>query len=143
MLPNLCLWYIIKSQNVLWRNGIVVFKVKVTANLWMLMNVCPDNISWIAEPFTTKLGMVMHHYEPDCPPKRLVCCLQDQGHNEGSCNQNMTFVCWIADPFATKLGLMIGKNKLSAWNCKKKYIKYDKNVSITHLSWRFSCGLLF
>ena len=42
-----------------------MFKVKVTANLWMLMNVCPDNISWIAEPFTTKLGMVMHHYEPD------------------------------------------------------------------------------
>ena len=29
------------------------------------MNVCPDDIFWIPEPFTTKLGMVMHHYEPD------------------------------------------------------------------------------
>ena len=50
----------------------------------MSMNVCPDNIFLIAESFTTKLGMVMHHYEPDCLSKRLV----------------------TADPFARKLGLM-------------------------------------
>ena len=31
--------------------------------------------------FATKLGMVMHHYEPDCLSKSLVCCLQDQGHS--------------------------------------------------------------
>ena len=44
------------------------------------MNVCPDDIFWFAEPFTwlvswcfepTKLGMVMHHYEPDCLSKRF------------------------------------------------------------------------
>ena len=97
LLPILVWWYIIISQNVLWRNGIVVFKVKVTANFKMLLNVSPDDMFWITEHFTTKLGMVMHHYEPDCLPKRLVCCLQGQGHGEGSYNQNMTFYllnCW-------------------------------------------------
>ena len=42
----------------------------------MSVNVCPDDIFWIAEPFTTRLGMVMHHFEPDCLSKRLVCCLK-------------------------------------------------------------------
>ena len=47
----------------------------------MSMNDCPDDLFWIAELFcVTKLGMVMHHYEPDCLSKRLVFCLQDQGH---------------------------------------------------------------
>ena len=35
---------ILLSQNVSWRNGIVVVKVKVTANFKMLINVCPDDI---------------------------------------------------------------------------------------------------
>ena len=57
----------------------------------MSVNVCPDHIFLIAEPFTTKLGMMMHHYAPDCLPKRLVCCPQGQGHSEGSYYQNMPF----------------------------------------------------
>ena len=75
-LPNLVWWYIIISQNVLLRNGIVVFKVKVTANFKMSMNVCPDDIFWIAEAFNSKLGIGMHHYQPGCYPKRLVCCFK-------------------------------------------------------------------
>ena len=61
------------------------------------MNVRPDNIFWTDKPFATKLGMVMYHQEPDCLPKRLVCCLQGQGHSKGSFNQNVTFYllnCW-------------------------------------------------
>ena len=30
---------------------------------------------------TTKLGKVMHHYELDWLSKRLLCCLQGQGHS--------------------------------------------------------------
>ena len=45
LLPNFVCWYSVISQNVLWRNEIVVFKVKVTANFKMLMNVCPDDMS--------------------------------------------------------------------------------------------------
>ena len=69
------------------------------------MNVCPDGIFWISKPLTTKFGMVMHHHEPDCLPKWLVCCLQGQSHSEGSCDQNLTFwyIFWAVDPFAVKL----------------------------------------
>ena len=42
-----------------WRNWITVFKVKVTSKFKMLMNVCPDNIFWIAETFTTTFITLM------------------------------------------------------------------------------------
>ena len=44
-----------------------------------------------SKSFTSKLGMVMHRHEPKCLSKRLVCCLQGQGHSDRSCNQNMSF----------------------------------------------------
>ena len=34
---------------------------------------CPDSIFGTAQPFLTKLGMVMHHHEPECHAERLVC----------------------------------------------------------------------
>ena len=91
LLPNLVLQYIIISQGVYGEIGLLCSRSRSQQNFKMSMNVCPDDIFWIAEPFTAKLGMVMHHYEPDCLPKRLVCYLQGQGHSEGSYNQNMTF----------------------------------------------------
>ena len=42
------------------------------------MNVCPGHTIWIAVPFTNKLVMVMHHFEPDYLPKRLIRCLHGQ-----------------------------------------------------------------
>ena len=167
---NLVLWYIIISQSVLWRNWIAVFKVKVTAKLQDVHDVCPDDIfrtaesfttklgmvvssrarvyfkiigfccqgnrrimhiiiSWIvlwkdwiallwsssrsqerfgtpmnahlddasltAEPFVTKLGMVMRHHRPSCHTRRLVCYLQGQGHSEGSYNQIWPFLPYL------------------------------------------------
>ena len=38
-----------------------------------------------------KLGMFRHDCELECYVKRLVRCLQCQGHCEGSQNRNMTF----------------------------------------------------
>ena len=82
--PNWVWWYIIISQSLL-GNWIAVSQQDQghSKNFNMSMSVCPD-IFRIAEPFTTKLGMVMHHHEPDCHPKRVVCCLHSQGHSEGS-----------------------------------------------------------
>ena len=79
--------------------GLLCSESRSQQSFKMLMNVCPDDIFLIAEPFTTKLGRVMHHYEPDCLPERLVCCLQVQGHSEGSYNQKCDFLichlnCW-------------------------------------------------
>ena len=85
--------------------GLLCSRSRSRQNFKMLMNFCPADIFWIAEPFITKLGMVMHHHEPDCLPERLICCLQGQSHSEGSHNKNMTlhYVFWTADPFATEL----------------------------------------
>ena len=61
--------------------GLLCSRSRSQQTFKMSVNVCPNDIFWIAEPFTTKLGMVMHHYEPDCLSKRLVCCLQNQVYN--------------------------------------------------------------
>ena len=36
---------------------------------------CPDSISWTAQPFVTKLGMVLYYHELECHAEKLVCCL--------------------------------------------------------------------
>ena len=65
----------------------VVVKVKVTEKVQNSVNVHLDNISSAAEPSVTKLGMVMQHHGPKCHARKLVCCLQVQGHSEGSFDQ--------------------------------------------------------
>ena len=62
-------------------------KVKVTERFKIPVNVHLDDTSSTAEPSLTKLSMVMHHHGPECHARSLVCCLQVQGHSEGSYNQ--------------------------------------------------------
>ena len=82
LLPNLVWQYIIIWTRVFYgKNGLLCSRSKSQQNFKMPVSVCPDDVFWITEPFTTKLGMVMHHYEPDCFSKRLLCCLQGQGHS--------------------------------------------------------------
>ena len=56
-----------------------MFKISVTVHL--------DDISSTAEPFVIELVMVMYHHGPECYSRRLVCCVQVQGHRDGSYNQ--------------------------------------------------------
>ena len=111
-------------------NGLLCHRSRLQQNFKMSMNVCPGNIFWTAEPFTTKLGMAMHHHEPDCGSKRFVCYLQGQGYSEGSCNHNMTFlhILWSSDPFATKLGLITCYHKL---DCPMNWLDCSVVVKVT------------
>ena len=59
-------------------------KVKVTERFRIPVNVHLDDISSAAEPSVTKLLMGMLHHGPKYHAKRLICCLQVQGHSEGS-----------------------------------------------------------
>ena len=43
--------------------GLLCSRSRSQQNFKMSMNVCPDGVFSFAEPFTTKFGMVMHHYE--------------------------------------------------------------------------------
>ena len=52
------------------------------------VQVCLDNISWTAQLYLTKFGMVVY-YEVKCHAQKLVHYLQFQGNSEGFYNQNM------------------------------------------------------
>ena len=56
----------------------------------MSMTVYPDAVFSNAEPYTTKLGTLMHHHEPNCLQKILVCCIQGHGHSEVFMSPKMT-----------------------------------------------------
>ena len=62
--PNLVLWCII-MQELIWSKY--------------------DNfycIFWIADAFTTKLGLIVHYHKPECFMEKLDCCVQGQGHSK-------------------------------------------------------------
>ena len=41
---------------------------------------CPEGIFWTAEPFVTKLDMMIHHCKPECYAQKLCCYSHDRGH---------------------------------------------------------------
>ena len=47
----------------------------------MLVNVCPDDISWTKEHFVIKLGIFRLHHKPECHAEKLFHSLQCQGHS--------------------------------------------------------------
>lgn len=52
--------YCLVNLNVMWKDWIAIFRVPVTVRLWN------SSIIWTDELFPTKLGMVVHHYVPQC-----------------------------------------------------------------------------
>ena len=38
-------------------------------------------IFWTADPFATKLGLIIHYHKPECFMKKLDGCVQGQGHS--------------------------------------------------------------
>ena len=50
----------------------------------------PTRLSVCMQTLVTKLGIVVHYYEPECHATKMGFCLQGQGHSVGLSNQNMT-----------------------------------------------------
>ena len=79
--PNLGWWYIFLSESVLWKNWIAVSKVKVTVkpqdheHHWMFIQTISSG------PLNCLSLNLVHHHEPECHAKRLVCILQGQSHS--------------------------------------------------------------
>ena len=65
----------------------VVVKVKVTEKVQNSSECSSGDISSAAEPSVTKVCMVMQHQGLKYHARRLVCCLQVEGHSEGSFDQ--------------------------------------------------------
>ena len=98
---NLVWWYIILWWVVLWKDWIALLwsRSRSQKRFRIPVNVHLDDISSAAERSVTKLVMMMQHLGPKCPARRLVCCLQVQGHSGGSYNEVWVFLphlldCW-------------------------------------------------
>ena len=89
LLPNLVWWCTITSWNVL-RKKIAVFKVRVTAKVQNIIECFSGQYLVNFKKRKEKKAnlVVMHHHEPECLTKGLVCYHQGQVHSEGSNNQN-------------------------------------------------------
>ena len=70
LLPNLVWWYTVISQNVARKMGLLCSRSR-SQQFFLKTNVCADDIFWITEPFTAKLGVAMHHYELDIFSKKI------------------------------------------------------------------------
>ena len=120
--PNLVWWHIIIRWIVLWKDGIAPLRwtLRSQDRFKILVNVHLANISSTVEPFVTKLGMLIIHHGPECLAKRLVCCLQEQGHSEGSCNQIWFFLPYVLNCWSFLQPDLMGWYIVISWNvfCK-------------------------
>ena len=96
---NLVWWHIIKRWIVLWKDWSAVLWSRSQKRFRIPVNVHLSDMSSAAEPSVTKLFMMMQHHGPKYHARRLVCCLQVQGHSEGSFDQIWLFLpnllnCW-------------------------------------------------
>ena len=80
---NLVWWHIIIRWIVSWNYWIALLwsRSRSQKSFRILVNVHQDEISSAAELSVIKLGIVMQHHGPKCHARRLVCCLQGQGHS--------------------------------------------------------------
>ena len=100
--------------------------------------LCPENICGTSQPFKTKLGMGVHHHEPECDAQKMICCLQGQGHSEGWCDENMT-VCVVC----SELPILLQTFGLIYWGqdveCLLLPLLYITNWQHWNGSWPYVC----
>ena len=94
-------WHIIIRCIVLWKDWIALLwsRSKSQKRFRIPVNVHLNDISSATEPSVTKFGMVMQHHGPKYHARRLVSCLQVQGHSESSSDEIWLFLpyllnCW-------------------------------------------------
>ena len=80
----LSILYFLNHQTFCHKDWLAVFKVKVTAGAHMIRMQQFHYIFWTADPFATRLGLMVHYYKPEYLLKKLDCCVQDQGHSKSS-----------------------------------------------------------
>ena len=69
-----------KSPSILFAN-LVLWCIIMQELIWSKY----DNvycIFWTADPFATKLGLIVHYHKPECFMKKLDCCGQGQSHSK-------------------------------------------------------------
>ena len=84
-----------------------------------------------ADPFATKLGLLVHYHKPECFTEKLDCCVQGQGHSKISkCQVNVCSddIFWKAEPFTTKLDMVM-------YHAKMIDLLFSRSRSLQELIW--------
>ena len=111
-------------------------------------------IFWTADPFATKLCLIVHYLKPECSMKKLDCCVQGRGHSKISKCQGMLIysIFLIAEPFTTKLSMVMchhepdcpSKRLLSSRSrSQQKIIKSEYGFLIDLNCWTYCNWTLF
>ena len=107
LFPNLVLWCINMSLSVLQKDWFAIFKVTVTARahkikFWQFL-LC----LWTADPFDTKLGLIVPYCKPEWFREKLDCCVQGQGHSKISKCQWLFVQMTFSESLTTELGMVM------------------------------------
>ena len=106
LFPNLVLWCIIMSLSVMQKDWFAILKVKVTARAHMIKCNNFYCLFWTADPFATRLGLIVHCHKPGCFKEKLDCF--GQGHSKISkTNVCPDYIFWYAESFTIKLCIVV------------------------------------
>ena len=75
------------SQSVICKKWVSIFKVKVIVNEFRFIQSIMTNSITCSELLIllgAQLSLTVHVHKLECLVKRLLCCIQGQGHSEGS-----------------------------------------------------------
>ena len=75
-------WDVINNNNN--KTGLLSSRSKSQLGLIESKYDCFYCIFWTSDPFLTKFCIVVHHHKLEHLVERLLCCVQSQGHREGS-----------------------------------------------------------
>ena len=82
LIPNLVLWYIIMSRSTCRKIASLFSRSRSQQGLiWSDYNsfYC---IFWTADPFASKLVLIVHYHKLECCMEKLDFCVQGQGHRK-------------------------------------------------------------
>ena len=108
LLPNLVRWCIIMSQIVFHNDWFAVFKVKVTGKDYII-KIWPC-ISWTADRFSAKLGLMAHNYHKFIVSWKQWTALLwsgSQGRLKISANVHVDNIASTVESFVTKRGMVM------------------------------------
>ena len=88
------------SQSAMQKNWVAIFKVKVIERAYIHNKSITVLIifSKLMILLVTKLGLMVHHHKPRCSVKKVDCCIQYQGHSDGSKCQHLFALTISSEP---------------------------------------------
>ena len=89
-------------------------------------------IFWTVDSLATKRGLMIHHHKPECHVKKLVYCIQGEGHGKGS--KCLCLSRWYPQIFCFQT-LDCDASLWVRMSCKKIDLLFSRSRSLQELIW--------